>query len=96
MLSKLIYNIGESGVLLPYDDAYAEIMVMERTDMTVAKTVRTAARFADNLTAVWIVREFGYNVANEMIYCRNISTSDSCPEWVPPALVEPVAESDDL
>ena len=74
-------DIGESISAIPFDDAYADIIVIERAAMAVASTRRIATRHSDDTTALWVVRELGYNSLGEMIYIKRLSESTSAPTW---------------
>lgn len=83
MISKLRNTIGGTGVVIQFDDVYADLMVMERDDMTVTDVKKTAVCFTSETSEIWVVREFGYNAAAKMIYCKLIEESETKPSWVP-------------
>ena len=81
MAATRLGDIGESISAIPFDDAYADIIVIERAEMAVASTRRVATRHSDDTTVLWIVRELGYNRLGEMIYIKRLSESTSAPAW---------------
>ena len=81
MAATKLGDIGESISAIPFDDAYADIIVIERNVMTIATTRRIATKHSDENTALWVVRELGYNHLGEMVYIKRISESTAAPAW---------------
>ena len=86
MAATRLGDVGESVSAIPFDDAYADIIVIERAAMAVASTRRIATRHSDDTTVLWVVRELGYNAIGEMIYIKRLSESTNAPDWVPDSL----------
>lgn len=86
MAATRLGDVGESISAIPFDDAYADIIVLERSVMSISSKRRVATKHSDGTLSLWVVRELGYNGNSELVYVKRLSESTKAPDWVPDSL----------
>lgn len=80
--------IGGRTVTTDYDDAYSDLLVIERADMTTARTMRIVSRYKTNEGgSLWLTRLIAFNALDECIYVQKLAHSDTPPAFVPSGVV---------
>lgn len=76
--------IGSHTVTIDYEQAYSDITLWQRSDMSLAATEKISQRYRTHTgDEVWLQYEIGYNIAGEVLYYKKCDHTLIPPEWVP-------------
>lgn len=71
-----------------FDDAYAEVIVIERDDMTESSRQRLAYKYIDeNSDSAWLTKTLVKNAAGEVISVIVSTSTSSQPAWVQSGII---------
>ena len=78
----LRYPEGGSDITQDFDDAYSDLIVLERTDMVIDSTTDIAYRCPTTKgETLWLNKRIGYNAAGEAVYILRLSHGDTAPAF---------------
>ena len=81
-ISSISDVFGGVNPIVDLEDNSSDLVVMQRSDMTIAYTAKIASRFKA-LNTYWIERTIGYNVSDEVVYIQTNKPTVSTPTFVP-------------
>ena len=78
---------GGVPTTIEIEDNSADLIVMQREDMTIHHTAQIASRYILNKEIYWVVKVLGYNASNEVLYVQLQKPTTATPEFIPEEVI---------
>ena len=77
---------GGISTSIDLEDNSSDLMVLQKSDMTIAYTSQIAMRYQAN-EPYWVIKTLGYNIKDEVIYIVTDPPTIIAPDFIPEEVI---------